>query len=427
MFLQSIRIHNYKSLRHIDLNLGNLACLVGPNAAGKSNFSDALHFVSEVYTHGLEAAVARKGGYENIAHRKKRRSRAPITFDLLFQSKHDEFRLPMFGLENVDVSNIVFRYHHRFSFRAESTGIKAEFHVENEDFTIASGQVGQSSLEHILKAERDSQGEVSFDVSLDSRVGNELRWLDRYYERFAGDFQVGDQELVVTSVPARNPFFVSFTEEIAGINVFRFNPELSKTPGVPTPNPQLEPTGENLPALVDWLQSSYPDRWQTVITGIRDMVPNLEEIGVKYTHRKTLGLIFHEKGVGRPWVADDISDGTIQGLAMLVASVDPRTSCLIIEEPENSVHPWIIRTIIDRFREVSKNKTVIFTTHSPMAVDRMKPEEVWLVSKSKGETDIHQLSEYESDVLKGWQEGEYRLSEVLDSGLLPDAVPGGPE
>ena len=44
------------------------------------------------------------------------------------------------------------------------------------------------------------------------------------------------------------------------------------------------------------------------------------------------------------------------GLAILVASADLRTSLLLIEEPENSVHPWIVRKLVERLKEVSKTK-----------------------------------------------------------------------
>ena len=46
--LKRIKIQNYKSFQHIDITLNPLTVLFGPNAAGKSNFLDALQLLSRI-------------------------------------------------------------------------------------------------------------------------------------------------------------------------------------------------------------------------------------------------------------------------------------------------------------------------------------------------------------------------------------------
>lgn len=46
--LKRIRIRGYKSLRNFQLRLPHLAVLFGPNAAGKSNFLDALQLLAKL-------------------------------------------------------------------------------------------------------------------------------------------------------------------------------------------------------------------------------------------------------------------------------------------------------------------------------------------------------------------------------------------
>ena len=75
MRILNLSIKNYKSLRNIQLQPGPLTVVIGANASGKSNLADFFDFLSDLYRHGLAVAVARKGGYENIAFRKVRRSR----------------------------------------------------------------------------------------------------------------------------------------------------------------------------------------------------------------------------------------------------------------------------------------------------------------------------------------------------------------
>ncbi len=129
---------------------------------------------------------------------------------------------------------------------------------------------------------------------------------------------------------------------------------------------------------------------------------------------------------GKPWSVDEISDGTIQTLALLVAIFDPASEALVIEEPENSVHPWIIRHIIEACRAASKNKQIIITTHSPIVINSVKPEELWVLWRSNGETRLAQFSELDNDFLTMWQGGAISTFDYLDSGALYEAIPPAP-
>ena len=46
-FLHRVRLNNYRSIGACDVRLGQLTFLVGRNGSGKSNFVDALRFVSD--------------------------------------------------------------------------------------------------------------------------------------------------------------------------------------------------------------------------------------------------------------------------------------------------------------------------------------------------------------------------------------------
>ncbi|MCE2464438.1 MAG: AAA family ATPase, partial [Dehalococcoidia bacterium] len=48
--LKRIHIKGYKSLEDLDVTLSPLTLLFGPNAAGKSNFLDALQLLSRMAT-----------------------------------------------------------------------------------------------------------------------------------------------------------------------------------------------------------------------------------------------------------------------------------------------------------------------------------------------------------------------------------------
>src|SRR5439155_24581090 len=65
-FLRRVRIRGYKSIAFCDMTLAPLTVLVGRNASGKSNFVDALGFLREILTLGVNEATKRHGGLDAI-------------------------------------------------------------------------------------------------------------------------------------------------------------------------------------------------------------------------------------------------------------------------------------------------------------------------------------------------------------------------
>lgn len=118
MRILKFSIENYKSLRSISVEPQDLTVLVGANASGKSNLADCIDFVSEVYRHDLEVAIARKGGYENIAHRKQRRSKGAISVEMTILFDIRRSILQLFSRNNL--APITVKAKHLFSFRAKS-------------------------------------------------------------------------------------------------------------------------------------------------------------------------------------------------------------------------------------------------------------------------------------------------------------------
>ena len=187
-----------------------------------------------------------------------------------------------------------------------------------------------------------------------------------------------------------NPAVRSFSAAVGRARLYQLSPLECRKPGVSTPNADIDLHGGNLPALVAYIQANHPAAWASVLLAMRRIVPSLVDVSTTFTHDRRLTLQFHEEGVGRPWTSEDVSDGTIQSLAVFTALFDPLNPLAIIEEPENSVHPWIVRTFVDACREVATKQTVV-TTHSPALIDYLTPEEVMLVCAAMGEPRLRAL------------------------------------
>ncbi len=431
MFLRRLSIKNYKSLKNVEFCPTNLSVLVGPNGAGKSNFASAVDFLSDVYRDGLETAVARKGGYENIAYRAERRSRSAIRFEVTIELAPFE-SLPLLALHSIPESladeEAGVWLTHRFSFKARKPGIEADFAIEHESVDVRVKRApGSRPEDWHLDAElvRSDRGRISVKIPRGRAELRELRAdLTSQVATINRPRQGLSPQQLFAGIPSLG-YLNELTRGVANCRVYHIVPSSARGAGVPTPNPFLSMSGENLPAVVAWLKSHRKREWFDVIETMRDVVPELDDVESSYLHTKTLGLFFRENTSSTPRKAEDVSDGTIHALSLLVALADPRNTALVIEEVENAFHPWVVQSLLRRFRFASREKTIVLTTHSPVVVDTLDPSETWVVFKKAGQTRLKNLGSINRKLRSAWERGEFRLSDYLDSGLLPQAVPGG--
>src|SRR4051794_27433758 len=85
-FLRRVRIRGYKSIAFCDVRLQPLTILVGRNAAGKSNFLDALAFLRDTMTAGVGEAVKRRGSWSSVACRTSGTPEIEIEVEIAFTS-----------------------------------------------------------------------------------------------------------------------------------------------------------------------------------------------------------------------------------------------------------------------------------------------------------------------------------------------------
>ena len=89
MRIEKIGISGFKSLKNFELSdFGNFGIFAGANGSGKSNFFDALKFVSLCISHGLNTSLATYGGFEYI-HCFRMKKESARTFKFLIQVLDD--------------------------------------------------------------------------------------------------------------------------------------------------------------------------------------------------------------------------------------------------------------------------------------------------------------------------------------------------
>ena len=147
-------------------------------------------------------------------------------------------------------------------------------------------------------------------------------------------------------------------------------------------------------------------------------IPEFEDVFIESSRNKDT-LIVREKFSDKDFTKELLSDGTYNILALLTAvlqSHDGEPQFLCIEEVENGLNPKVVRELVGFFRYACEEKGhyIWLNTHSQTLLAELKEEELIVVDKKKGETQIKQFKKGD---FYGLRADEALLTNVLGGGI----------
>ncbi|HEY0138521.1 MAG TPA: AAA family ATPase, partial [Nannocystis sp.] len=114
-----------------------------------------------------------------------------------------------------------------------------------------------------------------------------------------------------------------------------------------------------------------------------------------------------------------LSDGTQRLIELVIKLVDPVVTVLLLEEPETSVHPGLLRRLLAELEALGPGKQVVISTHSPMVIDWTAAGDVRLVERTpEGITSVRTLSADEQARLRIYLDDDLALSDFMFSGAM---------
>ena len=368
--------------------------------------------------------MARAGGYDNIVYRRNGDHDKSITVGVEIEltgreaARYQSYASDEMGaLPEDDVYWLALRFSMARSGDQESPG---EFKVASEFLSF------RDKRGLVLRMTRNEAGAVALRRSREMQ-GRRAKYRAALYplseDGFVDFLKSRPTKPTMLSL-AQLQFGGLITEvfqRFGRSRVFQLSPQQCRLTGVSTPNAYLDRYGSNLPPVADYMRRNSPESWERVQAAMRSVEPRLQSIDVTYTDDRRLALHFLKDGLERPWNSSEVSDGTIQVLALFVALFDERTPFLAVEEPENSLHPWILRQFVDLCRH--QDKQILLTTHSPVLIDYVPPSVLRLVWQREGRTLVARVPELSPELLEMWKAGELRTFEAYDSGLLSEYLP----
>lgn len=385
-FITRVRVENYKSIAHCDVSLGRFNVLLGLNAAGKSNFLDALRFVRDAVTDGAAEAVARRGGLDEVL----RRVPSP----------------------------------------ANTATIALEFQLEGAP---GDREVAWQGRYEITIGHPVDSGPLKSSVSIDRefcelhRPGQKARKDERFLlrDRTSKSRRAGRLELAMRSdVEPFDALFFALSE------MFFYTPDLAE---LRAPQPRTEGVvelgefgaglGSTLARLGEWEQ-------ERVSAYVAAIVPDVVEVGstdpdADYVAAR-MTLAPNGSADQHVFRAESMSEGTIRAIGLLAALFQPAVRegwmpLLAVEEPEIALHPLAAGVLYDALTEASEYVQVLVTSQSAELFDRKESDlsDIRVVVAEQGVTVIGEVDEASRSIVA---DGLATPAELLRSNQFQPVV-----
>lgn len=427
--IERLKLTNFKSFKCVDVELGDFNVLIGPNAAGKSNFVDAFRLLRDIANHDLENAISLQGGIEylqNIGSGRGDAVSVEVVFDL--QGKlagppvpHDEGPLT--------IRPYSAKYQLKISGDPGSTTINRP----QEELTIYSRYAHEKdSKGHELESPEEAEEVARYRVHilLDEK---ELKY--RYLKLHGTNLEREQviprpvrfdirgipkgEELALLSLPFLGYPFVPIHYVFSDLAIYDFDPKLPKKAVPFTAKSDLEEDGSNLAIVLKNILSDTEKRSE-FIKLVQDVLPFVKDLDVdKFADQSMLAKI-HEKytpEVGLP--AYLISDGTINIVALIAGLYFQRNPLKIFEEPNRNLHPLLTSRIVNMLKEAAEGKQIIVTTHNPEMVRHVGIDDLLFIARDEEgfstisrPADSHRVQEFLKD--------DIGIEELHVAGLLGD-------
>lgn len=376
---------NFLSLARVQVPLGPLSVLVGPNASGKTNVLKIIQFLGAAARDDLGPAVTRFGGFGRLQYRGKR---------------DDDWI-------SVGVKALLTKYAHSDApdeYTLSFKRLKGEVLVRHESFTFKRRQGPGRRL-------TVSGSNVSFGEKQEKLLRADslaLSTLPRLAAQDGGE----DVEMVAR-------LFTTF-------RVFEPDVARARQPSADLVAERLADDASNLAAFLVHLRERG-DVFDRFVGDARSMVPGLEAIEFASLGGPTTGVSIElkERGLSGMTRLSEASYGTVRALALLAVLHDPKPPPLTcIEEIDHGLHPHVFDVLVERMREASERSQLLVATHSPALVNRLDARELIVCERDEasGASRIPAISaDQVVKMLKAAKDEtgqDFRLGELWFAGSL---------
>lgn len=369
--------------RPLDLSLGSLNVLIGPNASGKSNLLETIGLLQS--TPGDLQATLRDGGLpSDWLWKAGAGNQGPAVIEAVLpysnRSLHYLLRLSGtatgFSIDEERLENNGPSPGHETSFRY--------FHVQNGHGAVTASLEDATKGTRRLRPENLNPTQSVLSQRRDPEIYPEITQMAQRL----GSFQIYRDWRFGRTTPPR-------WQQKADL-----------------PGDFLASDASNLALVLNHGQKT--GLLENVTRIMRDLYDQFQEVT---TITENGGVQVYVREVGGLMPATRLSDGTLRMLCLATILCHPSPPPLLcIEEPEIGLHPDAIAIVAELLQSAGEHTQLIVTTHSEELVSHFthRPEAVVVCEPSLDGTVMHRL---DPKPLEDWLQA-YRLGQVWRNGEL---------
>jgi len=337
--LRFTRIHleNWRNFGSADVELAQRVFVVGPNASGKSNFLDAFRFLRDIVSvgGGLEEAVRKRQGISKLRSLSARR-----------------------------YPDVVIR--------------------------VDLGEAGGETWRYELALSQDNRQRPQIKREVVTHRGEELLSRPDDADR-ADPERLTQTHLQQVNVNKR---FRPVADAFATVRYLHIVPQLIREPDRSVGKTNDPYGGDFLRQLAETPEKTLRARLRRISEALAVAVPQLSELELirdvqGAPHLR--GRYEHWRPQGAWQTEDQFSDGTLRLLGLLWALGDSGGS-LLLEEPELSLHPEVVKFLPQMFARMQRRtgRQIMTSTHSNDLLhdEGIGLDEVLLLTPSPGGTTV---------------------------------------
>lgn len=359
--LQSISVKGFKSIRDQSIDLSPITVLVGPNAAGRSNFVSLFKMLGFMVTGSFQEFIGRSGGADSLLHYGAKRT-PQIEVELEYQA-----------------DSVTDRYKMRVVHVPKDTLMFAEEYVEYHRDTYPQPhrvdlKPGTHETGLIEKAKESDTAAVILGIL-----------------RRCGWYQFHDTS---SEAKIRNKGYIG-------------------------DNSYLRSDAGNLAAFLYMLQEAHAEDYRLIIQTLRRVAPPFHDFYLEPDRLDSSSIMLRWRGKDSDYLfgPHQLSDGFLRFAALTTLFLQPsryRQPLIVIDEPELGLHPAAISILASMCYSVSHESQIILATQSVTLVNEFDVESIIVVEHDGKETA---LSRPDPANLEAWLR-DYSLGEIWEKNVI---------
>lgn len=374
--IKKVQIKGFKSLKKVvDLEMRPLNVLIGPNNGGKTNFIDFFRLLSEGAAKKLAEGFVTRGGFDSVLYAGSTEKK--IAWEITLSGIKPDSQLS-------------------YTYSVELIKKGYSQIVEKEELKERGGLLGKRELtllEELLIKVR-SLKDVTNDELITAQISDPFGYpisfeLQQYLKSwgFYSEFSTDLDSPLRKAQPLR-----------AGLRV--------------------SPSGDNLFSVLHHMKErhQYRDTYNEILKTVKVIFPTLEDLHFPpEAGEGKIALAWEGSEFPKEFPSYSLSDGVLKFLCLTTLLLSPNPPKLIcIDEPEIGLHPRSIDLISELLTACSQRSQLIVATHSPQIIRKLKPEDVLIVERKDGATELQRLS---AEELKSWLK-DFTLEELWLTGVI---------